>query len=151
MAWGTTVPAAKVALTSIFDAALDITVHNSRYVGAIASRDVLIVGYQSEDVPGVEGRFTVEKYGATPLRDQYVIHNRIVVSKGGTDILRAETRAFALLAGAGATLAGNPTLSSTPSIMVAALGAYSLVPTQPDSGALAILQFDVDVDAFTTV
>jgi len=149
MAWGTTVPAAKAALTSIFDAALDITVQNSRGIGSSGARDVLIVGYQSEDVPSVEGRFTAEKFGVNPLRDQYVIHNRIMVVKGSADILKAETRAFALLAGAGATLAANPTLSGQ--VMVASAGAYSLIPSQDTRGAYVVLQFDVDINAFTTV
>jgi hypothetical protein len=151
MAWGTTVPAVKAALTSIFDAALDITVMQSRGIGPNAKRDVLVVAYQSEDVPAVEGRFTVQKFGATPLRVQYVVHNRIVVVKGSADILKAEARADALLAGAGSTLAGNPTLNNTPGVNLASLGAFALTPSQPPSGAYVIFQFDVDIDAFTTV
>jgi hypothetical protein len=152
MAWGTTVPAVKAALASIFDAALDVTVMQSRGIGSTAKRDILVVGYQSEDVPAVEGRFTVEIMGANPLRDQYVIHNRIMVAKGSTDILKAEARAFAILAAAGSTLAGNPRLNNTPSVLIASLGSYSLVPSQsPGSGAFIALQFDVEVDAYTTV
>ena len=149
MAWSTTVPAVKAKLTAIFDAALDITVHNSRGLGSTATKDVLIVGYRSEDVPAVEGRFTVEIFGANPLRDQYTVHNRIMVVRGSGDILKAEARAFAPLAGAGSTLAADPRLGGL--VMLASLGAYSLVPSQTQQGGDVVLQFDVDIDAQTTV
>jgi hypothetical protein len=151
MAWGTTVPTVKAALASIFDAALDVTVMQSRGIGSTAKRDILIVGYQSEDVPAVEGRFTVEIMGANPLRDQYVVHNRIMVAKGSGDILKAEAKAFAILAAAGSTLAGNSRLNNTPSVLMASLGSYSLVPAQTTAGGQVVLQFDVDIDAYTTV
>ena len=150
MAWDSTIPAAKTALAALLDPVVDITVRNGVSVGATSDRDALTIGYQTEDTPAVEGQFNPE--GSTPSIwiDGYVIHCRIAVGKGSTDISRAEARAFTLLATVGQTVINNPTLN-TPGVTAASLGSYSLLPAQTHGGGFVTLLFDVEVEAYTTV
>ena len=97
----------------------------------------------------MEGRFAQEGYAVNPDREQYTVHNMATVVRGSTDILDAQAGVFTLLTAVGTVLANNPTLSGT--VMLAQLGAYALSQTQDTSGARAILEFDIEIDAYTTV
>jgi hypothetical protein len=152
MTWRSTAPSALSAFTLLVQAAAvdsGTRILSRANVSAVADRDLVVIGFQSPDVPAVEGRFDEGGIAADPLRERYVIHNRIAASRGSTEILKAEARVFDLLAVIGGVLAHNPTLSDT--VMLARLGNFSHTPAQTPRGALVVLQFDVEIDAFTTV
>lgn len=149
MTWHSTIPTALSTLTALVqEAAVDTRVLARANVGPIADRDLIVIGFQGPDIPAVEGRFMVAGSTVDPLQERYVIHSRIAASRGSTEIVKVEQRAFYLLAVVGGVLAVNPTLSNT--VMLASLGNFNHTPRQTGRGALVIVQFDVEIEAFTT-
>ena len=66
---------------------------------------------------------------------------------GGADIAAARTRAYELVAAAGAAIARDRTLGGI--ALRAGIGAVQLSQRQTDKGAQAAVVFGVDIDAFT--
>jgi hypothetical protein len=150
MAWGSTVPATLAALTTALQSALTVPVRNGVGVEQPDVLDYIVIGYSSPtNVLVVEGTFAVDGLAVNPDREQYRIHNAATVVRGSADILDAQAGVFTLLSAVGAALAANPTLGGA--VMLANLGNYALSQVQDSSGSRAVLEFDVEIDAYTTV
>src|SRR4249920_2670995 len=106
-----TIPAAKAALTALWDAAITSPVIVGPVIGV--GVDVAVtVGYQDENIPiAVDGTLIREGMAASPRREKYAINCKLAVQSGSTDVAMGETAAFAVWSLLGSTLDANPTLN----------------------------------------
>jgi len=151
MAWASTLPAVVTKLSDVLTPALDPTrLLVWSHVEASALMEAVTLAFQDENTPAVaEGDFTSEGFVSTPERESYAIHNRIAVRDGSGDMSAAVTRAFALLGIVGAAHAADRSLGGLV-LTTSHVGVWSLAATQDTKGALAELDFDFDIDAYTT-
>lgn len=151
MAWASTTPAAIIALVTALKAAADLAtadVLDGPEVTASGRTESVTVGFQSEENPiSVEAILSGEGYGTAQSQERYTILNAAAVLNGAGDISQARTRAYQMVAVVGAVLAADNTLGGA--VMAASLGAMNLRQMQDSAGATAVLEFGVDVHAFT--
>jgi len=152
MAWASTLPAVVAKLSDVLTPALDPTrLLVWSHVEASALMEAVTIAFQDENTPAVaDGQFTSEGLVSNPDRESYAIHCRIAVRDGSNDLGAATTRAFALLGIVGAAHAADRSLGGLV-LTSSSVGVWSLAATQDTQGALAELDFDIDIDAYTTL
>jgi hypothetical protein len=151
--WQTTANAAIAALVDAFVAwpALSATdVVDGPPVGDASALKVLTVGHSmaGSDDTSVVTETTPEGYAVAPAREHYDIYCSAAASAGDSDASVARTDAYDLYAAACDAVAADHTLGGL--VMRAQVGNAVLHQTTTSRGRLAIVQFTVAVDAFTT-
>lgn len=153
MAWGSTVPVVLPALTKSFQDAPgleDVRVYDGAVLDGAQPLEWLRVGYDGEGGPAVvEGESTHEGLSTARNREQYTVQCAMTVVNGSTDAVASRDRLYQLFAAVGAFLAADPTLGRT--VMQAQLGSWALGQKQTGQGAVSVLSFGIEVDAFTRV
>ena len=97
---------------------------------------------------GVEVKSTLADLGGVRDREQYTIHCCAAYVDGNSNMSNARTQAFAIAAAARATIAVNRTLGGQQ--LLATFGAGTITETAMKTGSKVTVEFDVDVDSFTT-
>lgn len=111
---------------------------------------VISVGYSEGDESAADATITPEGARGNPDRERYAIHCGLGVLSGDTGATaKSETRAqaYALLGDAGQALADDATLGKA--VMNAWLSSWALQFRQTSGGTLAVIRFDISVDAYT--
>lgn len=150
MAWSSTVPDALDALVTAFTGALSGTpVVDGPAVTSSARQEAVTVGWNGDsDRPsGVEAQLDPSPIAGAQERERYAIHCAILVLNGSTNIAKARSRAYELLALCGQAVMADQSLGGV--VSTAAVTAADLSQSQLQDGALATLAFDVECDAFT--
>lgn len=148
--WGSSVPDAIDALVLILrQAGLDdCDVVDGLEVTGSSRTAALTVGAGSDDDPtAVDGTSAHEGLALGQDREQYGIRCVLEVVDGSGDLPGVRRRAYALLGTVGGALAANSTLNST--VLMAGIGTHGYSQDQDERGALAVIAFTVDVDAFS--
>lgn len=152
MAWSPTTPAALAAILGLFQSApalaAPVEVRYGPVVTSSPALQVVIVGWggQASDTLAADGTLAAEGLAGNPDREQYVIRCSALVLDGGGDLMEATVRAFQLVTACGAALAANRTLSGL--VLRAGISGAAL-RLDPSQGARAIVEFGVQVDAYT--
>ncbi|BBB01072.1 hypothetical protein RVR_8315 [Actinacidiphila reveromycinica] len=154
MAWFSTVPVVLDALAAEFKSALStaggfdgVVVFDGPTVTEGAPTEAVTVGYHDDEVTSVDGEDTREGLSTQRSRERYTVNCAAAVLTGSGDIRAARARAYDILNVLGSALAVNPTLGQ--SAMSVQPGSMTLTQTQDTDGAVAVVMFGVDVDAFT--
>jgi hypothetical protein len=145
MAWGSTAPAAITALVATLQAGMTTRVLDSAVVSDAGGKEVVNVGWQTEDQAPVE--MTFDPYASAADLETVVINNavRVITSK---DAVAARARAFVLFNQVGTLIKANRTLGGA--VMRAWVSSGSLDAQQGRGGALATILFAVTYEAETT-
>lgn len=154
MAWSSTVPAAIAGLLAAWKRspglAAPVAVHDGPEVTSSSARDVVIAGWyglEGDDL-AVESQDTAEGLAGSPDREQYVIRCAAIAKKGGKgEIAAARVRAYELLAACGAAISTDRTLGGT--VMRATIGTSSLRQVPDQKGITAVVEFGVEIDAYS--
>ena len=151
MAWGSTVPAALVALVQRLQTTPElegVKVYDGPQIDGSAPMESITVGLSGdEDALAAEGQDAREGLAADRSRETYTIHCLIEVSNARGDHIAARGRAFELVNAVGGMLAINPLLDGVATS--AQLGSWSLLQGQ-SGGALVTIQLGIDIEAFTS-
>lgn len=152
MGWGSTTPAAISGLLTAFKSSPDLTgvkILDGPEVTTGAT-EAITVGYSDDPAVqvAVDAVMAMEGLAANPSHEQYMIHCAVSVLRGNGDIAAARARVYELFGAVGAALAADPRLGGA--VMLAQISSYNLTQAQGSKGALAILAFTVEVEAFTT-
>lgn len=148
--WGSSVPDAVDGLVAVLKQADldDCDVIDGLAVGGSSRTAALTVGAGSDDDPtAVDGSSAREGLGGGRDREQYGIRCVLEVSNGSGDLPATRRRAYALMGTAGDALAANQTLNGA--VLMASLGVHGFSQDQDERGAIAIIAFTVDIDAFS--
>lgn len=148
--WGSSVPDAIDALVIILQQAglEDCDVLDGLAVGGSSRTAALIVGAGSDDDPtAVDGTSAHEGLALGRDREQYGIRCVLEVVDGSGDLPTVRRRAYALLSAVGGALATNASLNNK--VLMAGLGTHGYSQDQDERGAVGIIAFTVDVDAFS--
>ena len=142
-----TVPAAIVALVGMLTDA-GLPAQDGPAVTDRAATEVVAVGWAGADDPvAVESYETPDGLAGQPLHERYTIRCTAMVANGSGDQVAARERAYELLAGVTVALAASPTINGT--VGYAYLSGHTLEVQQDTSGAVAVVRFAVDVEAFS--
>lgn len=153
MPWSSTVPAVLAAIIAAFkdspDLAAPVAVRDGPVVTGSNATDAVIVGWygmEADDL-AVEGQDTPEGLAGEPDREQYTVRCAAMSLDGGGNVARARTRAYELLAACGAAVYADRRLGGL--VMRATMGSSSLRQLADEKGLTAIVEFSVDIDAFS--
>lgn len=153
MPWSSTVPAVLAAIVTAFKdspgLAAPVAVRDGPVVTGSNARDAVIVGWtgaENDDL-AVEGQDVPEGLSGEPDREQYTVRCAAMSLDGGGDVARARTRAYELLAACGAAIYADRRLGGI--VMRATMGASSLRQLADEKGLTAIVEFMIDVDAYS--
>lgn len=154
MAWSSTVPAAITGLLAAWNRspalAGPVDVRDGPEVTASTARDVVIIGWYGleNDELAVEGDDATEGLAGSPDREQYVIRCAAMARKGTKDsVAAARERAYELLAACGAAIDTDRTLGGV--VMRATIGTSSLRQVPDQRGITALVEFGVEIDAYS--
>jgi hypothetical protein len=158
MTWQSSVPAALNGLLAAFrgsdDLVSPVAVRDAHVVTGSQADEVVIVGWTGMDGDdlAVETTDTMEGLAGNPDREQYQIRcAAMALNSGGKDgsgdLPAARARAYELHAACGAAIAADRRLGGA--IMRASMGDHSLHQTAMQRGQRAIVEFMVQVDAYT--
>ncbi|MGH3504018.1 MAG: hypothetical protein ACRDQA_24445 [Nocardioidaceae bacterium] len=150
MPWQSSLPVAVNALVAQLsaDSTLAAIVHDGPELRDTGN-EVVAVGYSGDDGDtAAEGSFSREGLALEPDRERYSIHCAVSVLNGAADTGKARARAYELFAVVGKVLAADKTLGDA--VMSASLGGWSLSTPQTESGAVATITFNVEIDAYTS-
>lgn len=162
MAWASTVPGAIAGLVSALKAQEleGVEIYDGPAVSESKALAVIMVGFAGERMartgaypepaqPEINVTATIDgQLSVTPVREQYPIQSLIAVLNGAKDVTAAMTRAYELLAAAGAALAADKKLGGA--VALATLGNHSTTREQTAKGAVVSLVFEVNCDAWTS-
>lgn len=150
MSWASTAPAAIDALVAALQASPDLArvgLRDGPRVVMDGRQEVVSIGYVDSET-AVDGSLAAEGMDSEPSRESYSIHCAVWAQRGGGDISAARTRVYQMLADIGGILAADPTLGVP--VLSARIGSVSLTQRQATGqGAVARIEFDVDIDAYT--
>lgn len=152
MAWQSTLPAAIDGLVAVLqsDSELSGIVRDGPELRDMADQEAVFVGHTGTDEDtAADGSVAREGLAVQPNRESYSIRCGVSVLNGASDIGAARTRAYELFPVVGAAIAADKTLGGV--VMAASVGEWTLSLSQTDVGAWAVLTFNVDVDAFTSL
>lgn len=157
MTWSSAVPAAVDGLLAAFRAspalASPVDVRDGPVVTASGALDVIVVGWYGleGDEVAVEGQDTMEGLSGVPGREQFTIRCAAFSTQAGGDAAAAVTaareRAYGLLAACGQAIAADPRLGGV--ALRAQMGTSSLRQQPDQRGITAIVDFAVDIDAYS--
>jgi hypothetical protein len=151
-AWAPTAPAAILALLSAFGhetGLAGVEIHDGPAVTESAALEAIIVGWYglAGDALAVESQITSAGLAAHPGREAYAVLCAAMVRDGSGDMAAARARAYALVSACGSAIGADQKLGGV--VMIARLGRVALQQVQDSGGALAIIEFTVECDAFT--
>lgn len=154
MGWFSTAPAVLDTLVVAFRSGLQaaggfegVVVFDGPTVTEAAPLEAVTVGYADDEVTSVDGQTAHEGLAIDRSREQYTVNCSVAVLTGSGDNKAARARAYEIFGVLGAALASDPTLGRT--VMMVQPGSMTLTLSQGPEGAVAVILFGVDVDAFT--
>jgi len=151
--WSSTAPAAIAGFIAQLTDSPDlagVSVVDGPVVTNTAALEVVTVGFQNEDQPAVvDGTDAREGLGIGRSHELYTINCKAEVLNGASDIVAARGRAYELLDAVGAALAADKTLGDA--VMAAEIGPVALSQLQTKNGAVAMILFGVNCDAYTAL
>lgn len=110
--------------------------------------EVLAIGYTGEPTePAVETTLAREQVALSPDRERYTINCLAWSVKGNASIKQARDRVYALVDAVAALLTADPTLGGI--VGRTHLSTHVLGQQQNAKGAMAMLRFEIQIDAFT--
>lgn len=149
MGWGSTAPGAIAGLVAALQV-VDARVLDTLVITDASAKETVNVAYQSEDQPAVQDAQVDSELGTTDFdRERYTINCAVRVQTS-KDVVAARERAFVLLRQVGTAIKADSRLGDTPGVMRAWISTWSLLPVAGKGGALAVILFGVDIDAYTT-
>lgn len=127
-----------------------VTVEGGTVPGTTSSDKVIWVGWSPNPLvtSAVEVHTVQEGLGGTRDREQYTVHCCTGYIDHDSNMDNAQAQAFSLTAAAREIIAVNRTLSGLQAI--ARFGAGTITSSQDKNGAKVEVEFDIDVDSYTS-